>query len=258
MDGTYAVEYEDVWFSFDNIQYLAGVNLQVKQGETFVLFGPTGSGKSFFLRLPLGLFTPQKGKIRVNGENITSYTHSQLYQFRTKIGFVSKNSGLISNLTARENVTLPLKYHTNLDEKVVNARVDQLLGFFDIFSYQNKRPILLNEAEKKRVAIARAFALDPEILFLDDPVTDMDPINLARILDSVFDFMKTSKLQQYDESSSTGGRTVIITATNPREYLSVADYFGLFYHGQISFIGTKDELFSSDNGYVRQYVQDLI
>jgi len=191
-----AIIFEDVAISFEGLQVLNGISLELKRGETKVLLGVAGSGKSTILKLALGLIKPDHGHIYVLGHDITSMTEEQLFELRNKVGIVFQESALFDSLTVRDNVAFRLM-EEKLPENEIDQRVREALRFVELEHTVDMFPSELSGGMRRRVGIARAIITQPEILLYDSPTGGLDPITSTTIVELIMkqrDVNKTSAL----------------------------------------------------------------
>jgi phospholipid/cholesterol/gamma-HCH transport system ATP-binding protein len=191
-----AIIFEDVAISFEGLQVLNGISLELKRGETKVLLGVAGSGKSTILKLALGLIKPDRGHIYVLGHDITSMTEEQLFELRNKVGIVFQESALFDSLTVRDNVAFRLM-EEKLPENEIDQRVREALRFVELEHTVDMFPSELSGGMRRRVGIARAIITQPEILLYDSPTGGLDPITSTTIVELIMkqrDVNKTSAL----------------------------------------------------------------
>jgi len=157
------ISFNNVGFAFEKHHYFHNFDLSIEKGETFILFGPSNSGKSFFLRLILGLVQPSSGAVIVENYDIADLFPDKIYDFRRRIAFVSRDSDLINNLTVYNNIALSLDFHSRLKSAAIDKKVKELLKALSLESYSQMRPFDLHEDIKKKVAFARAIIVRPDI-----------------------------------------------------------------------------------------------
>jgi phospholipid/cholesterol/gamma-HCH transport system ATP-binding protein len=179
-----AIIFEDVAISFENLQVLNGISFELKRGETKVLLGIAGAGKSTILKLCLGLIKPDRGRIYVLGHEITSMTEEQLFELRNKVGIVFQESALFDSLTVRDNVAFRMM-EEKLPEQEIDQRVREALRFVELEHTVDMYPSELSGGMRRRVGIARAIITQPEILLYDSPTGGLDPITSTTIVELI-------------------------------------------------------------------------
>lgn len=232
----------DLWKSFDNLEVLRGVNIEIYEGETFVIIGQSGVGKSVFLKLIIGLLKPDRGKIFVQGHEVTAMTERELNKLRIQFGMVFQYAALFDSLNVFENVAFGLMEHTNLDDENITARVKECLRLVGLEGVENKMPAELSGGMKKRVAIARAIALNPKIILYDEPTAGLDPV----VASSINKLIKELK-------EKTGATSIVVTHDMKSAY-EVGDRITMLYQGQFIEVGTPEEIMNTQNPVVRQFI----
>jgi len=175
------LELENVSFSLDGEKIFEEFSLQVYPGEIFVIFAPSGSHKSDLLKLCVGLLKPVNGLVKFRGIDINNIQDSELQKLRRRISFVFQESALLSNMRVIDNIALPLRYHTDLDEEIIISKVYEKMTFLEIEEYKTKFPAELTPNVKKRASIARALIMEPEIVFYDEPTAELDTLGAEKI-----------------------------------------------------------------------------
>ncbi len=232
----------NLWKRFSDLEVLRGFNLEIKEGETFVIIGQSGSGKSVFLKLLINLLRLDEGEIYIEGEEVTKLNIKELRNVRMKFGFVFQGSALFDSLNVYENVGFGLVEHTDLSEDLIQERVEQCLGLVGLKGIESKMPAELSGGMKKRVAIARAIVLNPKIILYDEPTTGLDPV----VASSINNLIK--KLKKEINTTS-----IIVTHDMNSAYL-VADRIGMLYEGKIIETGTPEEIRNSQDPIVKQFI----
>ena len=232
----------NLWKRFSDLEVLRGFNLEIKEGETFVIIGQSGSGKSVFLKLLINLLRLDEGEIYIEGEEVTKLNIKELRNVRMKFGFVFQGSALFDSLNVYENVGFGLVEHTDLSEDLIQERVEQCLGLVGLKGIESKMPAELSGGMKKRVAIARAIVLNPKIILYDEPTTGLDPV----VASSINNLIK--KLKKEINTTS-----IIVTHDMNSGYL-VADRIGMLYEGKIIETGTPEEIRNSQDPIVKQFI----
>jgi phospholipid/cholesterol/gamma-HCH transport system ATP-binding protein len=231
-----------VRLSFEGHRVLNGVTLQIMPGERMVILGTSGCGKSTFLRVLLGAYCPESGAVHVFGRDMTGMTEGELNEIRRRTGALFQSGALYNSMTVGENVALPLREHTKLDDNIIRIMVKMKLELVGLRDFEDLMPNQLSGGMAKRVGLARAIALDPEILFYDEPTTGLDPIT-AGVIETLIN----------DLSSKTGVTSVIVTQDMHCAF-SCADRICLLFGGQVAALGTPEEIRSSGDPLVRQFI----
>jgi phospholipid/cholesterol/gamma-HCH transport system ATP-binding protein len=235
---------EDLRKSFGEQRVLNGIDLAVPRGETLAVLGRSGTGKSVLLKLIVGLQKPDSGSIRVLGKEIAKLDFDGLNQVRKKIGFLFQSAALYDSLTVEENVAFPLARHTKLSEAERKDRARELLSAVGMDRDVEKLPSEISGGMQKRVGLARALALDPEILLFDEPTAGLDPITAAEIGNLI--------LEQQEKRNITS----VVVTHEIRSAKIFADRFVLMNEGKILADGAFDELRKSGNKFVADFLRE--
>ncbi|MBN2190099.1 MAG: ABC transporter ATP-binding protein [Candidatus Aureabacteria bacterium] len=236
------LEVKGVQKVFDNRKVLDGVNLSVEKGETMVIMGGSGCGKSTLLKIMIGQLKPDGGEVFIDGEEIVHLKDSEMDRVRLKFGMLYQGGALLNSLTLAQNVALPLTEHTRLDRKIIDIMVKMKLAQVGLAGFEKKMPSELSGGMKKRAALARAIALDPSIVFYDEPGAGLDPIVAAVIDRLIMDLSK--KL----------GMTSVVVTHEMKSAFRIADKMAVLFKGRVIAYGTSDEIKNSDNPYVQQFI----
>lgn len=229
-------------FSHQDRQIFDDITITVPRGKITAIMGPSGSGKTTLLRLIGGLLTPDSGCIKVNEQDIHRLKHHQLCAIRRKMGLLFQSSALFSHLSVFDNVAFPLKEHTNLAPVVLRDLVLMKLEAVGLRGTADMMPAELSGGMARRVALARAMALDPELMMYDEPFTGQDPISmgvLLRLIKQVNDLLKS---------------TTVIVSHDVEETCSIADYVYLIAHGKIIGEGEPQDLLASSQPQISQFM----
>jgi phospholipid/cholesterol/gamma-HCH transport system ATP-binding protein len=241
--GRPIIEVEGLQKSFNGQDVLEGVDLQIFDGETIVILGASGSGKTVLMNLLVGLMEPDSGRIIIDGEEATSFTRdSQWDKLRLKMGFLFQGSALYDSMTIGENISFALEHHRELSEAEIRDIVSEKLRLVELEGVESKMPSELSGGMQKRAALARAIAFDPHIIVYDEPTTGLDPIRATHISELVV------RLQQELKVTSIVVTHDLICAS------IVADRLALLYEGKFLFVGTMEELRRSEDEYVREFL----
>jgi len=238
-----AVQVRSVHKSFGVQHVLDGVDLEVAQGETLAILGQSGTGKSVLLKLIIGLQQPDGGSIRIHGQEVAGIELKQMQELRQKIGFVFQSAALYDSMTVEENVAFPLKRHAHLSDADCSTQVQQLLASVGMEEALDKMPDEISGGMKKRVGLARALALSPDILLFDEPTTGLDPITAAEISELIL------KLQRERKVAS------IIVTHDVQVARMVADRLALLRDGRILVTGTFEDLKNSHDAFAFKFLK---
>ena len=236
-------EVVDVWKAFDSTPVLAGVALEARRGETLVVMGGSGSGKTVLLRLIAGLLRPDRGQIRLLGRAIERLSEEQLLPIRRRIGFVFQNAALFDSLSVFENVAYPLREHTRLGEPEIRERVAYFLSLVGLNgAVLPLLPAELSGGMRKRVGIARALVNQPELMLFDEPTAGLDPTN-SRLVAELISQVRTGVCD-----------TAIVVTHDLDLTRTVADRVAVLIHGQFAAVGPRDAVLDSDDPAVQAFL----
>src|ERR1700676_4207139 len=227
--------------SFASQIVLNGTNLNVSSGETLAVLGRSGTGKSVLLKLIIGLQKPDSGSIRIHGQEITLLDLDAINEIRKKMGFLFQHAALYDSLTVEQNIAFPLKRHTKMTESEQRDRVKELLSAVGMEGDLKKMPSDLSGGMQKRVGLARALALEPGILLLDEPTAGLDPITSGEIDELIL------KLQEERKVAS------IVVTHDLQSAKTIADRIILLHKGNSVIEGTFEELEKSDDEFVAEF-----
>lgn len=238
-----AIRVNNLVASYDDTIILDNVSLDVPFGETLVILGGSGCGKSTLLRHIIGLLQPREGSIELFGQNITDMDEHGRDIVRKRFGMLFQGSALFNSMTVGENVSLPLKEHTKLDDHVIRIMTRIKLELVGLSGFDDLMPAELSGGMKKRAALARAMAMDPEILFFDEPSAGLDPIVAAGIDDLIASLKSSFHMTQ-----------VVVTHEMGSAF-RIADKMLMLHAGKVIFHGTPEGLKASDHPRIVQFLE---
>lgn len=238
------IEINSLHKSFGSNNVLKGVNLNIENGETLVIIGRSGCGKSVLIKHIVGLLRPDSGYVKVEGKIVDDLPTSELYQLRRKFGFLFQGAALFDSMTVEENVALPLteSFNKHLREDIKRVVVEKL-GLVGLSDAGNLKPAELSGGMKKRVGLARALVTNPDYILYDEPTTGLDPI----MSDSIDDLIK--------ELSEKIKVTSIVVTHDMYSVKNVADKVAMMHEGRIYFLGKPDELTNSNDPVIKDFIR---
>jgi phospholipid/cholesterol/gamma-HCH transport system ATP-binding protein len=236
------ISLRDLRVSYDGREILHGINFDVQRGETLVILGGSGSGKSTLLRTLVGLEIPSSGEVWIRGKNFVAISDAERDEIRKKLGMSFQGGALFGSMTVGENVALPLREHTKLEEPTVEIMVRLKLDQVGLSGFEDFLPSQLSGGMKKRAAVARALAMDPEILFFDEPSAGLDPIIAAGIDQLILELKKAFHM------------TIIVVTHELASAFLIADRMVLINKGDLVASGTVAEMQNSKHPRVRQFL----
>lgn len=245
-DTTPVIEVTDLVREFHGRRVLNGISFKVFKGDTMIVMGGSGCGKSTLLRHVIGAMKPTSGSIKLFGEEITTMDEQQLAKIRRRFGMLFQSGALLQSLTVGENVALPILEHGKLASDIVDLMVKMKLEMVGLTGFEHLKPAEISGGMKKRVGLARAIALDPELIFSDEPTSGLDPIMTAVVdvltLKLTRELGVTALVVTHDMTSAFRiGTRMIMLGTGPNQ-------------GKLIAVGTPDEMRASDNGEVQQFI----
>jgi phospholipid/cholesterol/gamma-HCH transport system ATP-binding protein len=241
------IEVRDLVKSFGQRTVLKGISFKVLRGETMVIMGGSGCGKSTVLRHLIGSMKPDAGSIRIFGEEITGMEQREMDRIRCRFGVLFQSGALLQSLTVGENVALPIQEHSRVDDKIVDLIIKMKLELVGLTGFEDLKPAEISGGMKKRVALARALALDPELLFSDEPTSGLDPVMTAVVDKLTQDLTQklgmTAVVVTHDMTSAFRiGTRMIMLGTGPRQ-------------GQIIAEGTPQEIMHHPDPMLQQFIK---
>src|SRR6202046_3204258 len=242
--GMAVVAVENLHKAFENFTVLNGMTLSVSRGETLAVLGRSGTGKSVLLRMIIGLIQPDLGTVRINGQDTAGMSLDQWGAIRMRMGFLFQHAALYDSLTVAGNVAFPLEHHRrDMSKSEQSDRVRQLLAEVGLESHLEKMPSDISGGMQKRVGLARALALEPEILLLDEPTAGLDPISSGEIDELVL------KLQQEHHMAS------IVVTHDLHSAKTIANRLALLDKGKVVIEGEFEDLEHSDIAFVKEFLK---
>ncbi len=245
-DDSTIIKVDSVTKIYDGRTVLDQIQLDVKNGETLVILGGSGSGKSTLLRLMMGSILPDSGDVLPMGKSLKTMSPQELTDYRKSVGVLFQSAALFNSMSVADNVALPLREHTDLPEDTIHIMVTIKLELVDLREHADKMPSELSGGMKKRAGLARAIALDPKILFYDEPSAGLDPYTSAEIDQLIIDLNK--KL----------GVTSVVVTHEMDSAFRIADRMVLLDRGKFVVSGSPEEIRASKDPLVRQFVYGLL
>lgn len=230
--------------SFNGQKVLDNLDLKIESGKITVVIGQSGEGKSVLLKHIIGLIEPDSGKVIVDGIDITKLNDRMLNETRKKFGMLFQDAALFDSMTVGENIAFPLEEHTRLSQKEIDKTVSEKLLQVGLKDITHKMPSELSGGMRKRVGLARAIALDPEIVLFDEPTAGLDPI-MREEIDSLI--LMTQRQTR---------ATFVVISHDIRSTFRIAHRVAILYNGKIIETGTPEEIRSSDNPFVRRFIEE--
>lgn len=237
------IELKNLAKSFDGKQVLRDMSIDIERGETVVIVGGSGTGKSVTLKHIIGLLKPDRGNVIVDEQDVTQMDGFELNRFRRRFGMAFQEGALFDSMDVYENVAFPLRRHTRMKENEIRARVEECLEDVHLHGVEKKRPSELSGGMRRRVGFARAISLKPEILLFDEPTTGLDPV-ISDIIAELICEMDT-KL----------GTTTVMITHDMKVAFKVADRVAMLYEGRIIEQGTPERFQESTNPIVQQFIE---
>jgi len=236
------IEIINLFKEFERHPVLRGVNLTIRDGETMVIIGRSGCGKSVLLKHMIGLMRPDEGQVIVGGQEVSRINEAGLHALRMKFGMLFQGAALFDSLTVGENVAFPLREHTAKTEEEIQSRVKECLGLVGLAGIEHLKPAELSGGMRKRAGLARALAMEPRVILYDEPTTGVDPV--------MADTINRLIVELHDRLKVTG---VVVTHDMVSAY-KVGDRIAMLHEGKILQLGTVEEIRSTKNPIVRQFI----
>ncbi|HOE68714.1 MAG TPA: ABC transporter ATP-binding protein [Candidatus Omnitrophota bacterium] len=237
------IEIKELVKRFGDRTVLDGVNVVIPEGKITVIMGGSGCGKSTLLRHLIGLHQPTSGEVWVDGRDIAGLDEKGMNEVRKKFGMLFQGSALFNSMTVGENVAVPLKEHTDLSPEIIKIIVRVKLELVGLTGFEDFMPHEISGGMKKRVALARAIALDPKIVFYDEPGAGLDPITASMIDRLILDLSKKLSI------------TSVVVTHEMKSAFRIADQIIILQKGKVLQVGNAEEIKNSRNAYVQQFIQ---
>lgn len=239
------IEVRNLQKSFGAQKILDGVNLRIETGESAVIIGRSGGGKSVLLKHIIGLIKPDAGEVLIDGENIVPMDERQLLRVRSKFGMLFQGAALFDSMTVAENIAFPFRRNKTISQAEIDRKVAQALAVVDLPGVENKKPSELSGGMRKRVGLARAIVYDPQIVLYDEPTTGLDPI----VSDSIDQLI----LRVRGHCNATS----VVVTHDMRSARRVGQRILMLHEKKIYAEGTPEEIFNSEDPVVRQFVEGI-
>ncbi len=241
--GSSIIKVSNLVKRFGDRAVLDGINVEIPEGQITVIMGGSGCGKSTFLRHLIGLYQPDQGEIMIDGQNIVGLAEKPMNAVKRKFGMLFQGSALFNSMTVGENVALPVREHTDLSDEIIQIIVKVKLELVGLTGFENFMPHQISGGMKKRVALARAIALDPKIVFYDEPGAGLDPITASMIDQLILDLSRKLKI------------TSVVVSHEMKSAFRIADQIIMLHRGKVLEFGTGKHIQASKNPYVQQFIK---
>ena len=238
-----AINVVDLVTHYGDREILKKISFSIPKGKTTVILGGSGCGKSTLLKHLIGLLRPTSGNIFMGDKDIAAMTGPELDEVRKKMGVLFQGAALLNSITIAENVALPIREHTKLNDATIQIMVRMKLDLVDLSGFDNFYPSQLSGGMKKRAGLARAMALDPEFLFFDEPSAGLDPVTAAGLDELILKLRNVFRM------------TIVVVTHELASVFLIADYIIMLDAGNVLFTGTLDELRASENPRIRMFLE---
>lgn len=236
------IQVKNLVAAYDDQVVLNGINLDIYPGESMIILGRSGCGKSTLLRHMIGLTKPTDGHILIRDKDITAIDEEERIEILKKVGMLFQSAALFNSMTVSDNVAFPLREHTDLKESIIQIMAKMKLQLVGLAGTENLMPSQLSGGMKKRAGLARSIAMDPEILFCDEPSAGLDPIVAAGLDNLILKLKKAFKM------------TIVIVTHELESVYIIADRIAMMHNGKIIAVGTKEELQNNNDPIVQQFL----
>lgn len=238
------IELRDIRKTFDDLVVLDGMNLKIHDGDTLVVMGKSGCGKSVTLKLILRLIFPEQGEIFIDGKEILEISENRMMEIRRKIGMLFQGGALFDSMTVWQNLAFQMLEHTDIPVPVIDQKISEILRFVNMDGSQGKFPNELSGGMQKRVALARALITTPEYVFFDEPTTGLDPVTSRTINDLII------------RTREEFGVTSVVVTHDIVSAVTVGTKFAFLDGGKITFYGEREDLRTTDNPALQEFIKD--
>ncbi|NJD55954.1 MAG: ABC transporter ATP-binding protein [Nitrospirae bacterium] len=239
----HAIEVSGLRTRYGDREVLKGLTFSIPKGKTTVILGGSGCGKSTLLKHLIGLLKPSEGSISINGREITTLTEPEMDTVRGRMGVLFQGAALLNSMTIADNVALPIREHTKINESTLQIMVRMKLDLVGLSGFDHFFPSQLSGGMKKRAGIARALALDPETLFFDEPSAGLDPVTAAGLDELIFKLRDVFRM------------TIVVVTHELPSVFTIADHIIMLDKGDILFAGTLEGLRASDHPRIRMFLE---
>jgi len=230
---------------YEDREILKGISFSIPRGKVTVILGGSGCGKSTLLKHLIGLLRPAGGEILINGQDIAAMEEDDMNEVRRKMGILFQGAALLNSMTLEDNVALPLREHTRLNESTIHIMVRMKLDLVGLSGFEHFFPSQLSGGMKKRAGIARAMALDPEILFFDEPSAGLDPVTAAGLDELIIKLRDVFK------------RTIVVVTHELPSVFTIADFVVMLDRGEVIFSGPLEDLKRSEEPRIRRFLDRM-
>jgi phospholipid/cholesterol/gamma-HCH transport system ATP-binding protein len=239
------VQVKNLVASYGDRTVLKGVNLDIYPGESLAILGRSGCGKSTLLRHMIGLLKPQSGQVIIKGKDINAISEDEKNELFKKIGMLFQSSALFNSMTIGDNVAFPLREHTDLKESTIQIMMKMKLDLVGLSGFDQFKPAQLSGGMKKRAGLARAIAMDPEVIFCDEPSAGLDPVVAAGLDNLIIKLKKAFKM------------TIVVVTHEMESVFTMADRIAMMHEGKILAIGTKEELQNHSDPVIQRFLKRI-